>query len=207
MMSDLRYESPLRLPSGWVRTPLGQRSYDNSFSRNLTFAEALDYLEEEIRQIAPNDSVRIYSSYEQLRSERSRKALSKETGICVQIHHSLGGAMMACDKWALTEHNIYALSLGLRALRQMESWGIAKTQMLYQFFSSHAEGDAPSRATQAMTHDGSLADWMLALGLGPTATLEDANAIYRRRAKDIAHDEHKLIELNLAMDSARKYLR
>lgn len=201
-MSEIRYEAPLKMPEGWVKTPLIRRSYDNNFSRSLTISSALDYLEEEINLLAPNDLTTVYSSYDQIRSERGRRALSKDTGISVQIRRYTDQTMIACDKWALTEHNIYAMSLALRALRSFEPWGIASTSELLRFFS---HGSSARITLNEVTTD-SLPQWMLKLGLGPTATLEDANAVYRRRAKEIGNDEKALVELNSAMEIARQHL-
>lgn len=201
-MSEIRYEAPLKMPEGWVKTPLIRRSYDNNFSRSLTISSALDYLEEEINLLAPNDLTTVYSSYDQIRSERGRRALSKDTGISVQIRRYTDQTMIACDKWALTEHNIYAMSLALRALRSFEPWGIASTSELLRFFSHGSS----ARITLNEVATDSLPQWMLKLGLGPTATLEDANAVYRRRAKEIGNDEKALVELNSAMEIARQHL-
>ena len=201
-MSEIRYEAPLKMPEGWIKTPLVRRSYDNNFSRSLTIAEALDYLEEEINILAPQDVTTVYTSFDQLRSERGRKALSKDTGICVQIRRYTEETLIACDKWALLEHNIYAMSIALRALRSFEPWGIASTAELMRFFAStsYQREGAPKKQSDA------LPQWMLKLGLGPTATLEDAQAVYRRRAKEVGNDEKALVELNSAMEVARRHL-
>lgn len=201
-MSEIRYEAPLKMPEGWVKTPLIRRSYDNNFSRTLSISEALDYLEEEIRLLAPQDLTTVYTSYDQIRSERGRRALSKDTGICVQIRRYTDQSMIACDKWALTEHNIYAMSLALRALRSFEPWGIASTNDIMKLFARAPS--AHGNISEALVD--SLPSWMLKLGLGPTATLEDANAVYRRRAKEIGNDEKALVELNSAMEVARQHL-
>lgn len=200
-MTDIRYECPLRLPAGWIKTAPSLRSYDNQFSRSLTITEALGYLEEELRLLIPKDVVTIYSGYDQLPSERGRKAVSKDTGISLLIRHADGQAMVACDKWALTEHNLYALSLSVRALRSFEPWGVASTRTMLDLFS------VQTSSAKTTTEMEGAPDWMVRLGLGPSATLEDANTIYRRRAKEVATDEHALMELNQAIEQARKYLR
>jgi hypothetical protein len=200
-MTDIRYETPLRLPAGWIKTAPSQRSYDNQFSRTMTISEALGYLQEELRQLVPQDIVTIYSGYNDLQSERGRKPVSKDTGVSILIRHTDGQAMLACDKWALTEHNLYALSLAVRSLRSFEPWGIASTRSLLELFSLQKGTSIP-----VTTDAASMPHWMLYLGLGPSATLEDANAIYRRRAKEVASDEHALIELNQAIEQARRHL-
>jgi hypothetical protein len=200
-MTAIRYVSPLQLPPNWVKTPPGRRSYDNNFSRALTIKEALDFLEDEANLLAPDSSATVFSSYDNLRHERGRKALNSDTSVCIKLGNDRFPAMIACDKWSLLEHNIYALSLALRSIRNFETWGVCSSEQILSIFcvagqKTHAPSSAPV-----------LPDWMTDLGLGPTATLEDANAIYRRRAKLISGDEQALMELNLAMDAARKHLR
>ncbi|MBY0355641.1 MAG: hypothetical protein K2Q12_07925 [Rickettsiales bacterium] len=203
-MTEIRYEHPLRLPASWLKTHAGQRSFDSQFSRNITVREALDYLEEEIRLLVPHGIVTIFSGYEHLPNDRMRKARTSDCGVSVEIMEGTLKSMFACDKWALLEHNIYALSLALRAIRNLETWGVSTTKHLFQSFSVyHRE----RRKSHSAMHAQPLDDWMHALGLGPTATIEDANAVYRRRAKEIAHDEHALMELNVAMEAARQALR
>lgn len=200
-MTAIRYISPLQLPPNWVKTPPGRRSYDNNFSRALTIKEALDFLEEEANLLAPDSSATVFSSYENLRHERGRKALNSDTSVCIKFGYDRAPVMIACDKWSLLEHNIYALSLALRAIRNLHTWGVCSPAQALSIFSSAGQNAPSSESSPA------LPDWMTNLGLGPTATLEDANAIYRRRAKEVSSDEHALMELNLAMDAARKHLR
>jgi hypothetical protein len=85
----------------------------------------------------------------------------------------------------------------------MENWGIASAKQALVGFSLQNAG------IDSGSGDGSnLPEWMQYLGLGPTATLEDANAIYRRRAKQLADekDDQEMLKLNAAIDEARAEL-
>ena len=200
MAGDIRYEHPLKYPPRWVPTPQNSRSQKNNFPRSLTLAEAIRYLEEEVRTWKAYLTT-VYSSYQYLNNERLRKKIANDSGVSVSIKIGLTFYHITCDKWYLIEHNIYAIHLALRAMRNIEEWGIASKESLLGL-----SAPAPTREMAEAAHDVQLPEWMTALGLGPTATIEDANAVYRRRAKMFVEDEEGLLGLNNAMDEARKHL-
>jgi hypothetical protein len=78
-MAELRYESPLKLPSGWMATPPSGRLFNTAFPRSLTLAEALRLLEEEAH-LFPFTAATVYTSYEHLTNERLRKRIGNEVG-------------------------------------------------------------------------------------------------------------------------------
>ena len=123
--------------------------------------------------------------------------------MAVQVKFPTGTAHLACDSWMNTEHNIYALYLALKNLRQFEKWGLATTEIMFAPFMPDSSKKIAAVATRG---NDKLPDWMMLLGLGPTSTIEDANAVYRSRAKQVANDENALLDLNNAMDIARKNL-
>ena len=112
--------------------------------------------------------------------------------------------MIACDHWQTLDHNMYAIHLALRAMRNFEEWGVATQSYALSLFSGNI---TMKDIAHELDEDGyGLPGWMMALGLGPTASIEDANAVYRRRAKELAHDEDALLELNQAIEEARRHL-
>ncbi len=202
---EIRYEYPPKMPPGWHATPLNSRAHHhNSFSRTLAISEAARYLEDEILALRPTAAT-VYSAYQHLNNDRLRKKMGHDTAVSVGL--KLGGKshLIACDKWFLIEHNLYALHLSLRAVRSIEDWGAASALRMLSVFSPQIETRDREVHESIVMQD--VPEWMMKLGLGPTATLEDANAVYRRRAKLVGNDEEALLLLNGAMDDARKHLR
>jgi hypothetical protein len=108
---------------------------------------------------------------------------------------------MGCDKWATIAQNIYAISTSLRNIRLIAEAG---TKNMVQLLNCY---NIKEKRHIQLSSNKSLPDWLLLLGLGETATLRDANAVYRARAKLVHHDEDALIELNQAIEQARSNLR
>jgi len=198
-VAEIRFEHPLKLPEGWRITPIGEKSNQHNFSHNLTLTEALTYLFEEAQQLDV-PLIKVSSNFQHVNNERTRKQISKNNGFALQVKFKSGTAHLACDNWMNPEHNVYALYLAIKNLGQFEKWGVATTEFMFAPFMPESH----KKISAALEGDSNLPDWMIALGLGPTSTIDDANAIYRSRAKAVAHDEDALLELNNAMDIARK---
>lgn len=196
------YESPLRLPKGWTPSQSMARLLPSSFNIKTSVMDALRFLEDEIKMLGASKGV-ITSNYENLNSDRVRKKLIGSSGASIIVRIGSQEAHLACDKWADVQQNLYALHLALRNLRLMEEWGVAATYRMLTFFASDKAHTPMSGAANEM----GLPAWMQTLGLGPTATLEDANAVYRRRAKGLTDDSEALLTLNTAIDEARKNLQ
>ena len=207
-MAQLVYEHPLKVPSGYELSLQNARGYDNGFPPTITIAEAVRYLEEEIMQLGPERAI-LYSNYDKLNNDRLRKKLSNDSAVCLEMHLNHERFHMVCDRWHPVEHNVYALHLALRNLRSIEKWGLGDINRIMLGFSADVGSHEAERDYRAHTAEQSegLPGWMQVLGLGPTATLDDANAIYRRRAKDHAEDGEAMLELNQAIEEARKHLR
>ncbi len=106
--------------------------------------------------------------------------------------------MLTCDRWQKLEHNIYALHLCFRQWRNMDQWGIATLPTLMAGFEVDRTPDKIGASEDAM-------ECLSYFGLGNNATLDDAVAIYHRRAKTFSQDTEGLTKLNLAMDELRDY--
>src|SRR5690606_20014849 len=110
-----------------------------------------------------------------------------DNGAC--LHLTLNGQQyrLACDRWSPVEQNIYALHLALRNLRNIVQWGVGNIEIAFCGFNPMIQKSVGAGgATQNAASGSTLEDWRLTLGLGPTATLDDAQAVYRRRAKSVA---------------------
>jgi hypothetical protein len=88
-------------------------------------------------------------------------------------------------------------------MRSIADAGVLPLSAQLSLFSEHEKGAQEKNSVdQAL-----LPEWMQLLGLGLTATLQDANAVYRARAKGVQHDEEALIALNSAIEQARHHLK
>jgi hypothetical protein len=203
-MAELKYDYPLTLPSGWVSASMNARGINPAFPRSTSIAEALRYLEDETRHL-PTAHATLYSNYQHVANERLRKKIGNDGGATLRFRCYDREHTLACDHWQTVEQNIYALHLALRALRNFEEWGVSTFEYALSLFS----GNLTTKETASPAPGGeiSLPAWMLALGIGPGAALEDANAVYRRRAKEISGDEEALLALNQAIEEARRHLR
>ena len=199
-MSSISYDFPLKWPQDRRPTVSTHRGYPKAIKRDLTITEAIGFLEEEIHALAPQ-SARVFTDYEHLQVDRLRKRIGNNPGVSIEMKLDGKHYLLACDLWALVEHNLYILHLTLRYYRQLSEWGVGN---IHQLLQSFAEGSNVMQLLHATADE--LPQWMQQLGLGPTATLEDAHATYRRRAKLVADNEQELMLLNNAMDEARKHL-
>lgn len=196
-MTDILFNSPLKWPAYTPCTPAQTRTANSSFKQGLSVNEALSLLSEEIKALGPERAT-IYSDYIQLNVERLRKKNGTGSGVSVELRLQGKNYILSCDRWQTIEQNLYALHLLLRNFRLMEKWGVGDLHILMQGFSTQAMKPSNGSIVQD--------EWRNILGLGPTATLEDAHAVYRRRAKMVASEPDALIILNNAMDQARKTL-
>ncbi len=203
-MADIRYDSPLKLPNGWNSTPPSARSFNTSFPRTLTLSDALRFLEDEVRRF-PFTAATIYTNFQHVSNDRLRKKVGNDTaGVSLMIKCYGREHMIACDHWQLTEQNAYAIHLALRAVRNFEEWAIATQSYALSLFSGNIT--TKDIAYESEGRD-ALPQWMQDLGLGPTASIEDANAVYRRRAKALEGNEEGLLKLNQSIEEARRHLR
>lgn len=193
----LRYKAPLSWPQSIPVTPRAQQRSDHGFSPSLTLIEALNFLDEEVKGAGFGDTV-LYIDIEQPMVERLSKRLGNRTGACLHIKYQGQGYIFTCDRWQKLEHNIYALHLAFRQWRNMERWGVGSFSTLMAGFEADRTPDAVGTSENTL-------ESLQAFGLGDTATLDDAVAIYHRRAKSMMHDSDQLSKLNITMDEIRDY--
>jgi hypothetical protein len=207
-MIEIRYICPVRFPENWQRTAPKAAVIDQNFAKNISVESALKYLQEELDHARAHKAV-LYSNFDNLHNERSRSKKGHSEGVTLEISVGDTTAHIACDKWYHIQQNIYALHLAVRHLRLFEDWGIATAEFMMTPFAVQARPDAThNHGDESDEHNRRSLDapWRRLLGLGETATLDDANAVYRSRAKKVADDEDALIELNKAIEIARQNL-
>lgn len=205
----IKYLFPLKWPSNVPVIPLMKQRNDSGFSPNISLTDAVRFLEEEV-DLAGIKLATLYTDYEQVNVERLRKKLGSRTGAYLVLKHFDREYHITCDRWQKLEHNIYAMHLAIRNWINMEKWGIGSLDQLMSGFSrSRASDSANANTNQAVNNNrrkGDIPDCLTIFGLGETATIDDATAIYHRRARALADDEEKLLELNQTMEKIRSYL-
>jgi hypothetical protein len=196
----LHYRSPLSWPESIPVTPLMKQRSDNGFSPNITLTDATNFLKEEI-DAAGIAQATLYLDVEQPNIDRLRKKVGSRTGACLHIRYRDLSYIITCDRWQRTEHNVYAMHLVLRQWCNMEKWGIGSLPALMAGFEINYENAvfSPDATTE------NIEECLKNFGLGANATLEDATAIYHRRAKAFSNDNEQLVQLNIAMDQIRNY--
>jgi hypothetical protein len=206
-MTELQIESPLKLPDGWNRTPQNATVFSAQFALNVTIEDAVRYLEDEVGSLRANAAT-LHTNYSGLRNERTRSKQGQSEGAGLKLSVGATKAFLGCDKWRMVAQNIYALHLAVRHIRLFEEWGIATAEYMLMPFDTRADTHRNTHAPHdgKMQEHSNVPEWMEALGLGATATLGDANAVYRQRVKLVSHDEEAMIALNQAIERARQAL-
>lgn len=202
-MGEIIFESPLIWPKNQPQTARQDQRMDSGFSRSMTLDEALKYLRMEVEDF-PDLRCILYTNIEWIDIDRKRRKIAPHSGVMMRARLGNHRYAIGCDEWQMIEHNIYALHLVLRNVRATQRWGVADVSV---FMAGFIEDSNAAPATQAEAAPLTLPDWQEALGLGPTATLEDATAAYHRRAKVAHADQDKLTQLNLMMEKARDALK
>lgn len=202
-MVEITYISPLKLPNDYVRTPPSKRRSDNGFPQ-LHIDDAITYLHDELAGMKA-DRIQVYSESERLDNKRLRVLNEKDSAICLEIGIGSKRYFLVCDKWHAIEHNLYALHLTLRAIKNIEKWGVAPMEALLEGFNSIKTSKEEVKTT--IKDNIAKSEWMETLGLDASASLEDANSIYRRRAKEVAEDGEALMKLNRAIEAARIHFK
>lgn len=211
-MVDLKFSHPLQWPNGYPRTEMWAKSINSGFKNGMTMQEALTFLYEELQQLGAGKST-LYTDYENIEKPSSIRRIGSDNGATIQFELNGHQYRLACDRWAPIEQNIYALHLALRNLRMILEWGVGNAENIFGGYSSVVQNTLHGSGTGGGSSNGyaagagaTMEEWRLTLGLGPTATLDDAQAVYRRRAKTLADKPDELMKLNLAMDEANKAL-
>ncbi len=195
----LSFRSPLRWPDSIVVTPFAKQSNDSGFSPNMSLTDAINFLKEEIEALNIGQAT-LYTDFEQPHVERLRKKVGGRTGACLYIGYRDHNYVITCDKWQRLEHNIYAMHLVLRQWSNMPRWGIGNLSTLMAGFEVEYIRDSNDTFSSE-----DIVECLKTFGLGSSATIEDATAIYHRRAKSLAHDNDGLVQLNIQMDEIRSY--
>lgn len=117
---------PLQWPQSYPRTKWNEKSRFG----NVSFAQArdglfhelellLDYQERKTIVLSTNIPLRLdgvpYSGYKQ----------PDDKGVAVYFQYKKEATVLCCDKWNKIEHNIWAVTKTVEALRGIERWGVS----------------------------------------------------------------------------------
>lgn len=164
----VNFEYPLQWPQVQPRSEYSERA---RFGNHSVYA-AGDQLIAELQRMGATDCV--ISSYLQVRKDGSfysRQSRIDDPGVAVYFKLKGKDKVMACDKWDLPEHNLWALALSIEAIRGLERWG--GSEFLDGLFTGFAALPAPM--AMATPHQ--------ILEIPDNATLGEAEAAYRLKAR------------------------
>lgn len=209
---------PLAWPQGWARTPAAERKHGSSvFSRAYpagawSFAEARDRLQDEMAKHDRNGGV-VSTNFEVGRNGpmEGRSRRPTDEGIAIYLERDGKPYVVACDRFHDAEGNMRSLCLALEALRQLERHGGGVMfERAFQGFSAlpppdgyHEAQARPPRPWRDVL-DFNADFGTVRFGISPDEAAAVARQRYRDRAKLVADDHEKLLELNLARDAAVK---
>ena len=199
-MVDLQFSCPLKWPAGRKTTPSAERSQTAGAPPSLKIEESIEYLRAELRDF-PANSAMLTSDYQSIHDERLRSKTGHSNAASLMLDYEGTRFEIASDKYHGIQLNIYALHLMLRHTLNMIKWGLGDVTTLLAGYRVNSD----SMLTGKITLSGS-EWWLQFLGLGITAKLSDANAVYRSRAKETGDDSDALLKLNEAISHARKHL-
>lgn len=161
---------PLSWPAGWTRTKYAKRSQYGDRS----LAVAREAVTREVRLLG--GTALIISSNLELRLDgfpRSGQRQPLDKGVAIYFKYKSQPVAFACDKWLSVEDNLWAISLALSAIRQIERTGAS--EMLDRAFQGFDALPAPGETASE--------SWWTVLGLPPSCTLTEAQDAYRNLAK------------------------
>jgi hypothetical protein len=211
-MSEQRF--PLMWPTGWKRTPYGQRQRaDFSKTKNevrrdasgqavnvkrtgrIEAGDAAVKLEDQLDRLGAERAV--LSTNVEMRMDGRPKSGRLEPGDPgAACYFTFNGkrTVLACDKWDRTADNIAAIANHIDALRRIDRYGVGTME---QAFAGYV----------ALPHVAGI-DWWLELGVGPDATPDQIDAAYKAKARTLHPDAggsaDAMTKLNVARDAARK---
>ena len=115
----IKFQSPLQWLPQQPRTqkPERARFMTNSISR------AGDMLSEELRKLGATDCIISTNLQTKLGGGFYANQRINDKGIVIYFKLKDKDKAMACDKWDMAEHNLWALYLSISAIRGLERWG------------------------------------------------------------------------------------
>lgn len=187
MTPALKRSCPLEWPPGRTRTlawhvrraPFGAR----------TIPQAAAKLERELRLLGAQGARMTCNPP----PRRDSKAQPQDRAVAVWFRLKGGELVLCCDTWDRVEDNVHAIALYIEATRGQARWKVASVEEALHGFLA-----LPCAAPL----------WWQVLGVPAGASLAEAEAAYRERARHAHPDAaggnaDEMVALNAARDAAR----
>ena len=197
--------SPLSWPASKERTPAWKRQTPKFGTGNyargsFTIDEATRMLKAEVERLGARGL--ILSTNLRLRNDclpYSNQKMPEDPGAAVYFKLDGRDTVLACDKWAKVQDNIFAITKHIDALRGQDRWGVGSREQAFAGFAAlppPIQGEPPARS------------WRQVFGVAGLTNINigAVNHLYRKLAKERHGDEDALRELNIARDQAREEL-
>jgi len=208
---------PLQWPVGWKRNSAADRKWalfrvetgpspylaaqtgqpqPRARSRSLTVSDALRRLVVSLGRLGATNEV--VSTNVVLRLDglpRSGQGEPRDPGAAVYFTLKGKPRCLACDRWTRVADNIAAIAAHIEAIRAVDRYGVGTMD---QAFAGYAQLQSGPDC------------WWLVLNIPEAATLEQAEAAYRKMARthhpDAGGTQDGMARLNQAMQAARAAL-
>lgn len=200
--------SPLTWPEGWPRTKSWARSSGKfkSQGRQLSVAEAVSRVREELKKMGLKDDDIIVSTNLRLRLDglpRSDQPEPGDTGAAVYWETKKGNKVMAIDRYYRVADNLAAIAATLEAMRAIERHGGA--EILDRAFTGFTALPAPATSNWRTVLD--LLGWP-----ADKLTADDIQRAYRQAASKAHPDKdggstEAMQRVNAARDAALKEIQ
>jgi hypothetical protein len=203
---------PLQWPTGRPRTSPSARQYGRfnkkqhngrwNETKSLSVADALGRLQDELDRIGARYPV-ISTNLEPRLDGLPRSGQPEPVDPGVALYFDLKGEphCLPCDTYTRVADNIAAIAKHIEATRAIERYGVASIR---EMFAGFAALPPPGGAESQL--------WWKVLGVEPTASEDQIQAAYRKRAVEFHPDRPggsaaAMAELNAARDAALRAVR
>lgn len=160
-------------------------------------AQAVAELHEQLEALGADDVVISTNRKPYSRSQ----ANPDDPGAAVYFMRKGRETVIACDKFNRLEHNIRAIGLTIKGLRDAERWGTEVTEAAFVGYSALPASIVTPPPSQPRP-------WHEVLEVSPTASLETIDAAYRSLARKAHPDQggsaEAFAELSRALREAKK---
>ena len=215
---------PLSWPRGWPRTASSKRARSTFASHSTSVVEKQTINGVERVAVKTKRELSVYAAMRRLQDQldklgassillstnvelrldgqpRSNRTPPADPGAAVYFKLKGQDRVLACDKWDRVPDNIAAIAGHIDAVRRQERYGVGT---LEQAFAGYAALPSPEMVGKR--------PWRQVLMVGEgQISLDAVEQVYRRLAKeahtDAGGNNERMVELNVAIDDARRELR